>query len=265
MSDSIFTTQKVRKTYMVKGRTQTTIFEKFSVDRGKINVLKGETGIGKTTLLNMLGLMDHIVFHQDDNITFFPTSTSHFHYRDIFSKGFFQKEQQLEEIRNNNFGFMFQQDHLIDAWTGWENVILPYLIRFPEKDKSEPKEIAKELIQSCQFDDMLDIMSRSPATYSGGQRQRAALIRAIIHKPKVIFADEPFASVPKRRARRILEILRDQARENGVTTIMVVHDIHDKVLKEALKEKDISILSLTKREYQDKTIISVKKGKIHEN
>ncbi|KPA19199.1 macrolide ABC transporter ATP-binding protein [Candidatus Magnetomorum sp. HK-1] len=262
MSEVIFKTETVRKRYMDRTRIKTIIFENFSIDRGKITVLKGETGIGKTTLLNMLGLMDEISFIEKDNITFFPKPNKPFHYRDIFSTGFLRKEKALETIRKNYFGFMFQHDHLIDGWTGWENVILPYLIRFPGTHPSVPIKKAKDLIETCQFTDMLEIMKRSPATYSGGQRQRAALIRAIIHKPKVIFADEPFASVPERRARRIIGILRKQARKNGVTTIMVAHDIHDRVLN----HNDISVRSLS--EYKDNKntkIISVTKGKIHEN
>jgi len=262
MSDVIFKTQTVRKQYLDRNQIKTILFNRFSIDRGKITVLKGETGIGKTTLLNMLGLMDTIAFHKGDNITFFPKPDKPFHYRDVFGAGFLRREKALETIRKNYFGFMFQHDHLIDGWTGWENVILPYLIRYPKKSPSIPKQKAKELIESCQFDDMLDIMDRSPATYSGGQRQRAALIRAIIHHPKVIFADEPFASVPERRARRIIKILKEQAQKNGVTTIMVAHDTHDKVLS----QNGISIcaLSETYKDNKNTKIISVKKGMYNE-
>ena len=263
MSDIIFEAQTIRKNYRDRNRIKTILFENFTIDRGKITVFKGETGIGKTTLLNMLGLMDEIVFTKDDNLTFFPKPEKAFHYKDVFGAGFRNKEKALEKIRKNYFGFMFQHDHLIDGWTGWENVILPYLIRYPGISPSVPKKEAKKLIESCQFDDMMDIMDRSPATYSGGQRQRAALIRAIIHQPKVIFADEPFASVPERRARRIIEILKEQAKKNGVTTIMVAHDTHDKVLN----QNGIYICALSEA-YIDKNqtkIISVKKGKYNEN
>jgi ABC-type lipoprotein export system ATPase subunit len=258
MSDFIFKIQTVRKNYKDKNRTKSIQFNSFAIDRGKITVFKGETGIGKTTLLNMLGLMDEIEFQKDDNITFYPKPNKPFHYRDIFVRSFLQREKALETIRKNYFGFMFQHDHLIDGWTGWENIILPYLIRFPGIPPSVPTNEAKKLIETCQFTDMMDILNRSPATYSGGQRQRTALIRAIIHKPKVIFADEPFASVPERRARRIIEILKHQANRNGVTTIMVAHDTHDKVLN----QKDIIIRPFS--EHQDKNstkIISVEKGK----
>ena len=262
MSDVIFKTQRIRKQYRDRNRIKTILFKSFTIDRGKITVLKGETGIGTTTLLNMLGLMDEIAFTKDDNITFFPKPDKPFHYKDVFAASFFRKEKALETIRKNYFGFMFQHDHLIDGWTGWENVILPYLIRFPGTSPSVPKKKAKQLIESCQFDDMLDIMDRSPATYSGGQRQRAALIRAIIHHPKVIFADEPFASVPERRAKRIIEILTEQAKKHGVTTIMVAHDTHDRVLN----QEGISICALSEA-YMDENhtkIISVKKGKYNE-
>ncbi|KPA14617.1 phosphonate ABC transporter ATP-binding protein [Candidatus Magnetomorum sp. HK-1] len=258
MSDFIFKIQSVRKSYMDRTKTQSILFESFSLERAKISVLKGETGIGKTTLLNMLGLMDDIAFQDEENIIFFPISDKPFHYRDIFCTSFLNKEKALETIRKNYFGFMFQHDHLIDGWTGWENIILPYLIRFPKMPPSKAIKEAQNLIESCQFNDMLHIMNRSPATYSGGQRQRTALIRAIIHKPKVIFADEPFASVPKRRAKRIIDVLKEQARKNGVTTIMVAHDTHDEILNHS----DISIHSLS--EYQNSNhikIVSVKKGK----
>ena len=262
MSDFIFTIENVRKNYFDRNRPQTLLFQNINIERGVITVIKGETGIGKTTLLNMLGLMDQITFNKNDNITFFPEPGKAILYSDIYARGYFQKEKNFEKYRKEYFGFMFQHDHLIDGWTGFENISLPYLISNPGIPLSVPRKKAEELIEICQFFDMSEILDSSPATYSGGQRQRTALLRALIRKPIVIFADEPFASVPKKRAKDILKVLCTQAEKEGVTTIMVAHDTHDALL--SLPEKNIKTIELEEKRSENSKIISVKKGSSNE-
>jgi len=226
-------------------------FPSMRIERGKITVIKGETGVGKTTLLNILGLMDQMTFTDDDEIFFYPTKSETILYSELCAK----RKTILENIRRKYFGFMFQHDHLIDSWTGWQNVILPHIIRYPRQSLDKPIEQVKKLINECNFLDMLEILDRSPSTYSGGQRQRTALLRALIHHPDVIFVDEPFASIPWKRAKEIFSVLNKQTYK-GVTTVMVAHDIHDQLFSDT-NANMLTLIEETKKEF---TTITVKEG-----
>ena len=221
----IFKVDNLKKTFLTTKRSETTYlkFKNIRIERGALTLITGETGIGKTSLLNLLGLMDEMVLYHGDDIWFNPLDQPPISYRQMIQ----ETPERMEQVRYAYFGFMFQQDHLIDAMTGWENVILSYLLRYPEASTSEAIDKAKRIMKACHFDDMLNgLMERSPATYSGGQRQRTALVRAIIHDPMVIFADEPLASVDQGTAKDIINILTQQ-KENGTSVIMVVHDTHE--------------------------------------
>jgi ABC-type lipoprotein export system ATPase subunit len=224
-SNWIFKVDNLKKTFLSARRADNTYlrFKNIQIERGAMTLITGETGIGKTSLLNLLGLMDEMVLYHGDDIIFNPLDQSPVSYRYLL----LEAPERIEIVRYKYFGFMFQQDHLIDAMTGWENVILPYLLRYPKVTVDEAVEKAKNIIKACHFEDMLfGLMDRSPATYSGGQRQRTALIRAIVHDPTVIFADEPLASVDQGTAKDIINILFQQ-KEKGKTVIMVVHDTHE--------------------------------------
>jgi len=251
MSELIFQIRSIRKTYKDRKVNKLITFPSMQIERGKITVIKGETGIGKTTLLNMLGLMDQMIFTNDDEIFFYPQKGETILYSNLFVK----KRKMIEKIRRKYFGFMFQHDHLIDSWTGWQNVILPYIIRYPRQSLDKPIAQVKKIINECHFVDMLKILNRSPSTYSGGQRQRTALLRALIHHPDVIFVDEPFASVPLKRAEEILNVLKEQTYK-GVTTVMVAHDIHDQLFNDANLNK-FNLIEENKKEF---TKITVKEG-----
>jgi len=229
-SDWIFKINSIKKSFYGKTSYQSPdlVFNEIYIQRGSLTIITGETGIGKTTLLNMLGLMDEMTIQEPDDILFKPFSKARpISYQKIIN----DNPSDIEKLRYRYYGFMFQQDHLIDSMTGWENVILPYLLRYPKSNVTIAKNKAEKLIDECKFDDMLHgLMDRSPSTYSGGQRHRAALIRSLIHDPTAIFADEPLASVDKQTARDIVTILARQS-QKGKTIIMVVHDTHEYIFE----------------------------------
>jgi len=200
------------------------LYPNFTIQKNKITIIKGRTGCGKTTLLNLLGLMDDVDLTNEGIIKFKPDIDKEpISYKELFN----QSESELENIRREYFGFMFQQDQLIDALPGWDNVFIPYVLKNTKATLEEAKKAAKSFITKFHFEDMTDdLMDRSPSTYSGGQRQRAALIRALIHNPKVIFADEPLASVDRVTATEIIDVLHQQTK-NDTTVIMIVHDTHE--------------------------------------
>ena len=193
-------------------------FENIIIRRNSFNVITGKTGCGKTTLLNLLGLMDNITKKDKGDVIFNPDHRNNYNYSNL-------NANKSKHIRLNYFGFLFQQDHLFDDMTGWENVSLPYLVKNPKAKRKEAIEKCKVLIKQYSFHDLLEdnFMQRSPATYSGGQRHRVALLRSLIHDPEVIFADEPLASVDRNTALQILRLLDKQV-QDGKTIVMIMHD-----------------------------------------
>jgi len=202
-------------------------FRNLEIKRNSLTVFYGKIGIGKTSLLNILGLMDNKIFTDKEEVFFNMISQEGLTGHRYSELSLFDKEQ----IRNRYFGFMFQHDHLIDKLTGWENIAIPLLLKDPTKSLFAAKQEIKTLCQQIGFNDMIhkdqkkSLLDRSPSTYSGGQRQRSALLRAIIHDPEVIFADEPFASVDAEVIKQILITFYRKIHE-GKTIIMVVHDTY---------------------------------------
>jgi len=202
------------------------IFSSIDIPKHTLSLISGDTGVGKTTLINILGLMDDFCFDsKDDDIIFYPDSAPNpIGYQSLLSS----QLDIIHDIRFKYMGFMFQQDHLIDSMSGWENVVLPYIIRNKKVCFEEAKNKAEQLFETYHFDDILEkkILDRSPATFSGGQKQRIALIRSLIHDPAVILADEPFASVNQKVILDIKSVFIDLVKRKKISIIMVVHDTH---------------------------------------
>ncbi|KPA14149.1 macrolide ABC transporter ATP-binding protein [Candidatus Magnetomorum sp. HK-1] len=233
--DWIFKIHQMKKSYYPskwlwqrKKRSSTSInFRNLEIKRNSLTVFYGKNGIGKTSLLNIFGLMDNNIFGDDGDV-FFNMITQDglngYRYSEL-------SNLKKEMIRNLYFGFMFQHDHLIDKLTGWENIAIPLLLKDTEKSLFAAIQDIKQLCNQIGFTDMIHeknkkcLLDRSPSTYSGGQRQRSALLRAIIHDPEVIFADEPFASVDSDVIKQILITFYRKINE-GKTIIMVVHDTY---------------------------------------
>jgi len=186
------------------------------IEEGEVVVIVGPSGSGKTTLLNLLALLDT------------PTKGKiYLNGKEITNVG----EREASEIRNKNFGFIFQLFHLIPELTVIENVYLPLWIR--EKDNlkiNQYKEEAKKLLEE------FGIIKRAnffPYQLSGGERQKVAICRSLICKPKIIFADEPTGSIDKDSAKIFFEMVEYLNREKGVSFVIVTHN--EKFLQLATK------------------------------
>ena len=186
------------------------------IEEGEIVVIVGPSGSGKTTLLNLLALLDT------------PTKGKvYLDGREITNVG----EKEESEIRNKNFGFIFQLFHLIPELTVIENVYLPLWIR--EKDNlkiQQYREEAKKLLEE------FGIIKRAnffPYQLSGGEKQKVAICRSLICKPKIIFADEPTGSIDKDSAKVFFEMVEYLNREKGVSFVIVTHN--EKFLQLATK------------------------------
>lgn len=174
----------------------------FSVEQGEYVAIMGESGSGKTTLLNILAALDK------------PTGGQVLLEGKSFSE---IQEKEIAAFRRNNLGFVFQDFNLLDTFTLKDNIFLPLVLGrkgFKEME-SCLKPVAKKLGIS-------DILSKYPYEVSGGQKQRAAVARAIITNPKLILADEPTGALDSKSTDDLLRIFREINQE-GQTILMVTH------------------------------------------
>jgi len=173
------------------------------VRRGDFLAIMGPSGGGKSTLLNILGLLDRA----DSGVYLFEG-------RDVTTLS----ERELANLRNQKIGFIFQAFHLVPWATALENVLLPAL--YSEKITEEKIERAHKLLEKL---GLADKKNHRPSELSGGQQQRVAIARALINKPSLLLADEPTGNLDSQSSNEVMEVLEDLNRE-GLTIIMVTHE-----------------------------------------
>ena len=174
------------------------------VRRGEILAILGKSGVGKSTLLHLIGGLDR------------PTSGSvFFEDRNIHT----YNDRQLDRFRNLEIGFIFQFHHLLPEFTALENIAIGGLIA--KKNVSETYGSAGEILD---YVDLADRSNHYPSELSGGERQRIAIGRALINQPKVILADEPTGNLDRKTSDDILDLLWDLNGRLNRTLILVTHD-----------------------------------------
>ena len=179
----------------------------FRIDLGESMAVVGPSGSGKSTLLNIIGALER------------PTSG------DVFFAGknlANLRDSELSAIRNREIGFIFQLHHLLPQCTVLENVLIPTIPLGVKKNKNEVMRRAKTLLEKVALKERMDFF---PAVLSGGELQRAAVVRALINKPKLILADEPTGSLDKESSENLGRLLVDLNREEGVALITVTHSM----------------------------------------
>lgn len=194
------------KVYGGRGKVATRALSNLSlqVEKGEFVGIMGPSGSGKTTLLNLLATIDA------------PTSGA------VVIEGKEVSHMRGEELalfRRRRLGFIFQDYNLLDSLTIGENIALPLVL-----DRVPVKAIKERLRTLAGQLGILDILEKYPYEVSGGQQQRAAAARAIIHEPAVILADEPTGNLDSRSARDLMETLVLLNNLAGVTIVMVTHD-----------------------------------------
>lgn len=202
-----FTLREVKKVF-TNGQMQEEILKgiNLSLEKGKITALVGASGSGKSTLLTIAaGLQpasDGQIIFEGNNIT---TMT----------------QEQLRKIRASKFGFVFQFAHLVPFLTVTEQLILMLDVSESKLNKHEQKTEADRILKLV---GMNHRKNAYPSSLSGGEKQRVAVARAIIHKPKVLFADEPTASLDSQRSKDVMSLIRDLTKTLNITTLIVTHD-----------------------------------------
>ena len=173
------------------------------IDRGEFVAIVGQSGSGKSTMMNVLGCLD------------IPTYGEYFlEGTDIGSLS----DKELARIRNREIGFIFQGYNLIQELDALENVTLPLI--YQGISVFDREDIAMEALAKVGMDDRAH---HRPNEMSGGQQQRVAIARAIATKPPIIMADEPTGALDSKTGKHVLEILRDLYR-SGTTILLITHD-----------------------------------------
>ena len=172
---------------------------------GDFTVIMGASGSGKSTMLYALSGMDKAT-----------AGRVMYKGKDIVA----MNESQLATLRHSDFGFVFQQMHLVSNLTLFENIAVPgYLNK--EKTTAEVRQRADELIKKMNID---SIKTHLPSQVSGGEQQRCAVARALINEPGLLFADEPTGALNRRNTTEVLDLLTELNRD-GQSILMVTHDI----------------------------------------
>ena len=174
----------------------------FSVEEGEYVAIMGESGSGKTTLLNILAALDKPtggqVILNGKNIV------------DI-------REKEISAFRRENLGFVFQDFNLLDNFSLKDNIVLPLVL-----SGVDYKEMERRITPIAAQLGILDILGKYPYEVSGGQKQRAAVARALIIKPEVVLADEPTGALDSKATEDLLTLF-NKINERGQTILMVTH------------------------------------------
>ncbi len=174
----------------------------FSVEEGEYVAIMGESGAGKTTLLNILAALDKPtggqVILNGKNIV------------DI-------REKEISAFRRENLGFVFQDFNLLDNFSLKDNIVLPLVL-----SGVDYKEMERRITPIAAQLGILDILGKYPYEVSGGQKQRAAVARALIIKPELVLADEPTGALDSKATEDLLTLF-NKINERGQTILMVTH------------------------------------------
>ena len=165
--------------------------------------IMGKSGCGKSTLLRVLGLLDR------------PTEGKVF-FEDFDTEELWKDE--LADIRRRKIGFVFQDYYLMDSLTVRENMILPMIL-----DKADSKEMQRRAEKYAAQFELTHLLEKKPTELAGGEKQRAAICRALINDPELILADEPTGNLDSKSGKIVLDALKE-INGWGKTIIMVTHD-----------------------------------------
>ena len=205
MSEIILAADNLQRSYGL-GYTEVRVLKGINLrlPAGAAVALVGASGVGKSTLLHILGALET------------PSSG-----RVLFQGQDLQgmSEWERARFRNRTIGFLFQFHRLLPDFTAWENVLIPARIRGGSISDFAPR--AEELLIRI---GLKDRFTHRPAELSGGEQQRVALARALILKPKILLADEPTGNLDQENAEVIIRLLAELNREEGVLLVLATHN-----------------------------------------
>lgn len=176
----------------------------FELHAGETVSIIGESGTGKSTLLNLIGGLDYV---SSGRISVFGTDIG------------VMNETGLARFRNRNIGFVFQYHHLLPDLNALENAALPALLA--GLPRAAALQTARELLVRC---GLAGRMEHRPAQLSGGEQQRVAIARALINRPGLVLMDEPTGNLDEETGREVLEMIAELQQQHGLTLVVVTHN-----------------------------------------
>ncbi len=195
----------LRKSYEVRDESLVVLRDvNLSVELGEMVAVMGASGVGKSTLLHVIGGLDRI---DDGRITFGDTEVSNL------------ADSNLVAFRNRHVGFVFQFHHLLPEFSALENVEMP--VRIGRLPIAEGNLRARELLERVGLGAR---MSHRPGMLSGGEQQRVAVARALIMQPSLLLADEPTGDLDEKTAGSLNVLIHDMHREYGLTSLIATHN-----------------------------------------
>lgn len=206
MSTSVLKAENIRKSYG-RGQARFDALRGVSLDvkAGESIAIVGKSGSGKSTLMHLLALLD-----SPDGGTLIVEGTDATQL----------SVKQVNRLRNEDFGFVFQQFFLTPNASVLENVMLP--LKIAGVSPKERKRRGMAALEQLELDDKA---KNKAINLSGGQKQRVVIARALVNNPKVIFADEPTGNLDTATGRLVEDILFDLNKQQGITLVIVTHDI----------------------------------------
>ncbi|MBG9455907.1 bacitracin ABC transporter ATP-binding protein [Lysinibacillus sphaericus] len=206
MNIPVVKVKNVEKVYGKKGSNQSRALKgvSFSIQEGEFVGIMGPSGSGKTTLLNVISTLDKATNGEVQIAGIDITK---------------MKQGELSDFRSQKLGFIFQDFNLLENLSIYENIALPLSLQGASSRKigSKVKTVARMLGIS-------EILSKYPSEVSGGQKQRSAAARALVHDPAIILGDEPTGALDSKNAVSLLEAMKNLNEEQGVSIMMVTHD-----------------------------------------
>ncbi len=204
-SDILLTARGIKKHYR-SGPEILEVLKGIDLDirRGEIMVIMGPSGVGKSTLLHILGTLDR------------PTEGSlQIDGKDISR----MKPLEIDAFRNRHIGFVFQFHYLLPEFTALENVLIPRMIA--GSDWKQETDRARELLAEVGLSERLN---HRPSQLSGGELQRVAVARALMNRPQIVFADEPTGNLDSRNSHALFDLILELNRKYQQTFVIVTHN-----------------------------------------
>ena len=177
----------------------------FQIDKGEFTTIMGPSGIGKSTLLNIMGTLDkpdagRIIYDDQEPFTY--------------------GDKEIAKFRNKHIGFVFQFHHLLPEFTALENVLIPTMI-YAQDSPGVLEEKAGEMLERV---GLADRIHHRPAALSGGERQRVAVARALINNPMVVLADEPSGNLDVKNSEMLIDLLLELNAKYQTTFVIATHN-----------------------------------------
>ena len=197
--------ENICKSYELSGEKVTALDNiNLEIKDGEFVSIIGKSGSGKSTMLNVLGMLD-------------DWDSGEYILDGIKASDL--RGNEVAKIRNQKMGFVYQNFNLLPKLSAVENVALPLM--YSGKSNKENMKVAKEYLELVGLSDKLH---NKPTQLSGGQQQRVAIARALVNKPKILFADEPTGALDSKTSKDIMSLIQRVWKEQGITVIMVTHD-----------------------------------------